>query len=260
MSTIAVLLHETKSLENSSSMHSVITNFRSIEQFSYDLEKWFRLSVRYLFYQRSKHGLFVFPLKKTLMWRRHCSIGQSCCSMTSKRSIGWFLGSSPTWSFFTRFYQPKAMLVCIRSINQSSRSISVCLLFLFCSRVFISRSYENRSQKTVNVYTADVTHLKGRRHAICYLFERDKQSPRLNWFPKIMVQFCFSFFRLYDGFRHWKRFFLLLQRVGKDEPTFSSFNAIHQKLLWLIGSLMKFVWYLLYNSTGTFLCMAKGTK
>ena len=66
MSTIAVLLHETKSLENSSSMHSVITNFRSIEQFSYDLEKWFRLSVRYLFYQRSKHGLFVFPLKKTL--------------------------------------------------------------------------------------------------------------------------------------------------------------------------------------------------
>ena len=61
MSTIAVLLHETKSLENSSSMHSVITNFRSIEQFSYDLEKWFRLSVRYLFYQRSKHRLFVFP-------------------------------------------------------------------------------------------------------------------------------------------------------------------------------------------------------
>ena len=31
------------------------------------------------------------------------------------------------------------------SINQSNRSISVCLLFLYCSRVFISRSYENRS-------------------------------------------------------------------------------------------------------------------
>ena len=60
------------------------TNFRSIEQFSYDLEKWFRLSVRYLFYQRSEHGLFVFPLKKTLICRRHCSIGQSCCSMMSK--------------------------------------------------------------------------------------------------------------------------------------------------------------------------------
>ena len=41
--------------------------------------------------------------------------------------------------------QPKARCVCIRSINQSNRFISVRLLFLFCSRVFISRSYENRS-------------------------------------------------------------------------------------------------------------------
>ena len=41
--------------------------------------------------------------------------------------------------------QPKATRVCIRSINQSNRSISVRLLFLFCSRVFISRSYENHS-------------------------------------------------------------------------------------------------------------------
>ena len=43
------------------------------------------------------------------------------------------------------FNHPKATRVCIRSINQSNRSISVRLLFLFCSRVFISRSYENRS-------------------------------------------------------------------------------------------------------------------
>ena len=41
--------------------------------------------------------------------------------------------------------QPKATRVCIRSINQSNHSISVRLLFLFCLRVFISRSYENRS-------------------------------------------------------------------------------------------------------------------
>ena len=41
--------------------------------------------------------------------------------------------------------QPKAMRVCIRSIDQSNRSIFVRLLFLFCFRVFISRSYENRS-------------------------------------------------------------------------------------------------------------------
>ena len=30
------------------------------------------------------------------------------------------------------------------SINKSNRSISVRLLFLFCSHIFISRSYENR--------------------------------------------------------------------------------------------------------------------
>ena len=33
----------------------------------------------------------------------------------------------------------------VRSTNQSNRSISVRLSFLFCSRAFISRSYENRS-------------------------------------------------------------------------------------------------------------------
>ena len=43
--------------------------------------------------------------------------------------------------------QPKPRCVCIRFIHQSNRSISVRLLFLFCSRVFISRSYENRSIK-----------------------------------------------------------------------------------------------------------------
>ena len=97
-----------------------------------------------------RHGLFVFPPKKTLIWRRHCSIGQSCSSMTSKRSIGWFLESSLAWSFFSpecSLIQPKATRVCVRSINQSNSSISVRLLFLFCSRVFISRSHENLSIK-----------------------------------------------------------------------------------------------------------------
>ena len=110
-------------------------------------------SVRYLFYdfisqwmKRSKHGLFVFPPKKTPISRRHCSIGKSCCSMTSKLNIVLFLESSRAWSFPAKRSpnQPKAARVCIRSINQSNRSIFV-RLFLFCSRVFISRSYKNRS-------------------------------------------------------------------------------------------------------------------
>ena len=51
--------------------------------------------------ERSKHGFFLFPPKKTLIWRRHSSITQSCCSMTWKRSIDWYLESSREWSFFT---------------------------------------------------------------------------------------------------------------------------------------------------------------
>ena len=84
--------------------------------------------------KRSKHDLFVFPLKKTLIRRRHCSIGQSCCTVTSQRSISLFLESSSGMKFGS-----------VRYINQSNRSISVRLFFLFFSRVSISRSYENRS-------------------------------------------------------------------------------------------------------------------
>ena len=56
--------------------------------------------------------------------------------------------------------QPKPRCVCIRFIHQSNRSISVRLLFLFCSRVFISRSYENRS----NVSAVHSHSLKNRIH------------------------------------------------------------------------------------------------
>ena len=79
-----------------------------LERFSYDLEKWFRQVFVICFIskwmKRSKHWLFVFPPEKTLIWRWHCLIGQSCCSMTSKQSIDWFLESSRAWSFFTRAF------------------------------------------------------------------------------------------------------------------------------------------------------------
>ena len=63
------------------------------------------VSVRYLFHQpmdkKIKTWPLRFPAKETLIWRRHCSIGQSCCGMTSKLSIDWFLESSQAWSFFS---------------------------------------------------------------------------------------------------------------------------------------------------------------
>ena len=84
--------------------------------------KMVSVSVGYLFYQPIHEKIKIwtlFPPKKTLIWRMHCSIGQSCCRMTSKRGIDWFLS--------------KATRVCIRSTNQSNHSISVRLLFLYSS-------------------------------------------------------------------------------------------------------------------------------
>ena len=100
-----------------------------------------------------KAGPLHFPPKKTLIWRGHCLIGQSCCSVTSQQSIGWFPASSRAWRFFSAecsLNQPKATCICIYSINQSIRSISILLLFLYCSRIFISRSYVNRSNRPLH--------------------------------------------------------------------------------------------------------------
>ena len=99
--------------------------------------------------KRSKHGLFNLPPKKTLIWRRHCLIGQSPCSMTSKRSIELFLESSWDEVFSPERLpnQPKATCVCVRSINQSNfRScfVSVSLFALFCFKVMRKSLYVHR--------------------------------------------------------------------------------------------------------------------
>ena len=104
------------------------------------------VSVRHLFYQpmdeKIKRGLFLFLQKKTLIWRRHCLIGQSCCNMTSMQSMDWFLECSQAWRFFhlsVRLTNQKPR-VFVSMINQSNLSISM-YLFLFCFSFFISRSY-----------------------------------------------------------------------------------------------------------------------
>ena len=124
-----------------------------LERFSYDLEKWFRYMFVICFIsqewmKRWKHGPSVFPPKKTSVWRRHCSIGTIVLQFDVKakyRLISTKFFGHEVFSPERSLNQSKATHVSVRSINQSNRSISVRLLFLFCSRVFISRSYENRS-------------------------------------------------------------------------------------------------------------------
>ena len=110
------------------------------------------VSVRYFFYkpmdEKIKTGTLRFPAKenpnkeKALFdWPIELQYDVKGKYRLTSRKFSGMNFFSPERSL----NQPKATRVCIRSINQSNRSISVRLFFLFCSRVFISRSYKNRS-------------------------------------------------------------------------------------------------------------------
>ena len=110
------------------------------------------ISVRYLFYQPMDEKIKTWTLRfaakenpnteKALFdWPIVLQYDVKAKYRLISRKFSGMKSFSPQHSLS----QPKATHVCNRSINQSNRSISVCLLFLFCSRVFISWSYENRS-------------------------------------------------------------------------------------------------------------------
>ena len=110
--------------------------------------------VRYLFYQPMDKEVKTWPL--LFSCQRKTLYGEGTVQLTnhvavwsqSEVLIGWFLESSPAWRFFIQglLNQPNTTHVCICLMNQSNCSISFCLLFLFCLRIFISRSYKNHSK------------------------------------------------------------------------------------------------------------------
>ena len=122
-----------------------------LERFSYDLEKWFRYVFVICFIRqwmkRSKHGLFVFPPKNPNMEKAlfDWPIVLQYDVKAKYRLISRKFFGHEVFSPERSLNQPEVTHVSVRSINQSNRSISFRLLFLFCSRVVISRSYENRS-------------------------------------------------------------------------------------------------------------------
>ena len=104
------------------------------------------VSVRYLFYQpmdeKIKTWTLRFPAKENPNMEKALFDWPIVLQYDVKAKYRLISRKFSGMKFFS-----KATRVCIRSINQSNRSISFRLLFLFCSRVFISRSYENRSKK-----------------------------------------------------------------------------------------------------------------
>ena len=111
--------------------------------------KMVSISVCYLFYQpmddKNKTWTLRFPAKENPNMERALFDWPIVLQCDVKAISRKFFGHE-VFSAERSLNQPKARCVCIRSINQSNRFISVRLLFLFCSRVFISRSYENRSK------------------------------------------------------------------------------------------------------------------
>ena len=106
------------------------------------------VSVCYLFYQpmdeKNKTWTLCFPAKENPNMERALFDWPILLQYDVKAIPRKFFGHE-LFSAERSLNQPKARCVCIRSINQSNRFISVRLLFMCCSRVFISRSCENRS-------------------------------------------------------------------------------------------------------------------
>ena len=79
--------------------------------------------------ERTNHGLFVFPPKKTLIWRRHCSIDQSCCSLTSKQFLESSSGMKFVYPSVRLANQKPGTFVSVRYTNQIALFPFVCF---FC--------------------------------------------------------------------------------------------------------------------------------
>ena len=96
--------------------------------------------------ERTKHGLYVFPPKKTLIWRRHRSIDQSCCSMTSKQFLESSSGMKFVYPSVRLANQNPGAFVSVRYTNQIALFPFVCCFcfvraFSFQGHTKIALSY-----------------------------------------------------------------------------------------------------------------------
>ena len=120
------------------------------------------VSVCYLFYQPMEEKIktwpLCFPTKEKPNMEKALFYWPIMLQYDVKEKYRLISGKFRGMKFFhpSSLNQPKATCICILSINQSNRFISGRLLFLFCSCVFISRSYENRSNKLLTIIKYDM--------------------------------------------------------------------------------------------------------
>ena len=109
-----------------------------LERFSYDLEKWFQYSVRYLFHQpiseKIKTWTLRFPAKENSNMVKALFDWPIVLQYDVKAKYRLISRKFLGMTFFhpsVRLTNQELTRVCIRSINQSNRSISVRLFFCF---------------------------------------------------------------------------------------------------------------------------------
>ena len=100
----------------------------------------------YLFYQpmdgKNKTWTLRFPAKETLIWRRHCSIDQSCCSMTSKQFLESSSGMKFVYPSVRLANQKPGAFVSVRYTNQIA-------LFPFVCRFCFVRGFSFQGQTKI---------------------------------------------------------------------------------------------------------------
>ena len=146
------------------------------------------VSVRHLFYQpmdeKIKTWSLRFPAKENPNMEKALFDWPIVLQYDVKAKYRLISRKFPYMKFFSperSLDQPKATRGCIRSINQSKRSIFVRLLFLFCPRVFISRSYENCSiiVLTLSSFRLTVSFCPHPNSFLCPLFGFSSQKERV---------------------------------------------------------------------------------
>ena len=111
------------------------------------------VSVRSLFHQpmdeKIKTWPLCFPAKETLIWRRHCSIGQSCCTMTSKKFLESSSGMKFVYPRVRLANQNPGAFVSVSYTNQIALFPFVCC---FCFvRAF---SFQGHTKIALNINTS----------------------------------------------------------------------------------------------------------
>ena len=117
------------------------------------------VSVRSLFHQpmdeKIKTWPLRFPAKETLIWRRHCSIGQSCCSMTSKKFLESSSGMKFVYPSVRLANQNPGAFVSVSYTNQIALFPFVCC-FCFVRAFSFQGHTKIALRKSVHIHRPDL--------------------------------------------------------------------------------------------------------